>query len=185
MKLKFDYRHNASELPISHWLVKNVSEACSSCGVESSPTAMTASTDAVFYHENGQLYLSGKYLAGEQTGAWEAFNKNGTFSYAGSYENGEETGDWKMYYETGELKSMGEFVNGKMQGLWKDYFKQGKLMKTGNYASGFEHGEWKSYFETGEIYQTRLYNAGLVMEIISEAKHRSSCAGSGFNLDNC
>jgi len=53
MKLKFDYRHNASELPISHWLVKNVSEACSSCGVESSPTAMTASTDAVFYHEIG------------------------------------------------------------------------------------------------------------------------------------
>lgn len=53
MDLNFDYQHNAVELDTSHWLVKGMSEACLQCNVDPLPLAMTASTDAVFYHEMG------------------------------------------------------------------------------------------------------------------------------------
>ena len=53
MNLRFDYRHNAVELPVSHWLVKKMSEACLRCKAEYLPIAMTASTDAIYYHEMG------------------------------------------------------------------------------------------------------------------------------------
>ena len=51
MQLSFNYRHNATELPVSHWFAQGMSEACLKCNIHPVPTAMTASTDAVFYQE--------------------------------------------------------------------------------------------------------------------------------------
>ncbi len=53
MTMEFTYKHNAVELPIEHWFSKNMSEACRKSGINGVPTAMTASSDAIFYQELG------------------------------------------------------------------------------------------------------------------------------------
>ena len=53
MTLRFTYRHNAVELPVDHPVAKGMSAACQRSGVCGEPTAMTASTDAIYYQERG------------------------------------------------------------------------------------------------------------------------------------
>ena len=51
MTLEFVYRHNAVETPVSLWFVEGMRAACRSCGADDVPTAMTASSDGIFYQE--------------------------------------------------------------------------------------------------------------------------------------
>ena len=51
MGLEFTYRHNAVELPVGHWFAQSMSKACEKSGLDQTPMAMTASTDAVFYND--------------------------------------------------------------------------------------------------------------------------------------
>lgn len=53
MKMEFVYRHNAVETPVDHWFVTGMAAACECCGIDGTPTAMTASSDGVFYQERG------------------------------------------------------------------------------------------------------------------------------------
>jgi len=53
MHIDFVYRHNAVETPAGHWLTRGMSQACERCGVDGTPVAMTASSDAVYYFERG------------------------------------------------------------------------------------------------------------------------------------
>ncbi len=52
-QIHFDYRHNAVETDVEHWLVKGMQQACAQNGLSPVLSAMTASTDAVFYSDRG------------------------------------------------------------------------------------------------------------------------------------
>jgi acetylornithine deacetylase len=49
----YDYRHNGFELPDGHEFLVSMREALRACGLDPTPSAMTASTDAIFYAEKG------------------------------------------------------------------------------------------------------------------------------------
>lgn len=53
MKTEIVYRHNAVETPIDHWFVTGMQSACRACGTDDTLTAMTASSDGIFYQERG------------------------------------------------------------------------------------------------------------------------------------
>jgi acetylornithine deacetylase len=53
MSIRHDYRHNGFELPDDHFLVRSMRASMRDAGIDDSPTAMTASTDAIFYVEKG------------------------------------------------------------------------------------------------------------------------------------
>jgi acetylornithine deacetylase/succinyl-diaminopimelate desuccinylase-like protein len=53
MEIRFDYRHNGFELPDGHFLNTAMGKAMTECGLDPTPCAMTASTDAIFYVERG------------------------------------------------------------------------------------------------------------------------------------
>lgn len=53
MHMRFSYRHNAVELPVTHPFARKMSAACQACGLSGKPDAMTASTDAIYYQESG------------------------------------------------------------------------------------------------------------------------------------
>lgn len=53
MQIHFPYRHNGVELPTDHPLALSMMDAMAQCGLNTAPQAMTASTDAVYYHEMG------------------------------------------------------------------------------------------------------------------------------------
>jgi acetylornithine deacetylase len=49
----YDYRHNGFELLDGHEFLVSMREALRTCGLDPTPSAMTASTDAIFYAEKG------------------------------------------------------------------------------------------------------------------------------------
>lgn len=53
MAISFPYRHNAVELPVNHPVARGMQDAMALCGLENTPQAMTASTDAIYYQERG------------------------------------------------------------------------------------------------------------------------------------
>ena len=53
MSMRFTYRHNAVELPVNHPFARAMASACRQCGLTGEADAMTASSDAIYYHELG------------------------------------------------------------------------------------------------------------------------------------
>ncbi|NLF27560.1 MAG: M20 family metallopeptidase [Clostridiales bacterium] len=53
MSMEFVYRHNAVETDPNHPLVRALSRASDACGLDGTPDAMTASSDATYYFERG------------------------------------------------------------------------------------------------------------------------------------
>lgn len=52
-KIEFVYRHNAVETSPEHPVVQQLRAACRACGADDTLTAMTASSDGIFYQEHG------------------------------------------------------------------------------------------------------------------------------------
>ena len=53
MSMEFVYRHDAVETSPDHPFVTGMARACERCGVTGEPTAMTASSDGIYYQELG------------------------------------------------------------------------------------------------------------------------------------
>lgn len=80
-----------------------------------------------YFHDNGKLKMSGKFL------------------------NGNREGEWKAYFENEQLQSEGVFIGGKRNGLANVYYSNGKLYYEGQYENDKEVGHWKFYNEQGKL----------------------------------
>jgi len=79
------------------------------------------------YHDNGNLYASGKI------------------------EQGLPNGDWKYYYRNGRISMITTFVNGKKQGLSRTYYPNGKPKADLYYDEDKPTGEFSNYTKKGKI----------------------------------
>jgi antitoxin component YwqK of YwqJK toxin-antitoxin module len=79
------------------------------------------------------------------------FHPNGKLKMTGKFLNGKREGEWKAYFNNDQLQSLGTFVNGIQIGVTKVYFPNGKLRYEGQYDNNKESGHWKFYNEQGDL----------------------------------
>jgi antitoxin component YwqK of YwqJK toxin-antitoxin module len=82
-----------------------------------------------YYHPNGKLKMTGKFLNGKREGEWKAFFNNDQLQSQGFFKNGIQIGVTKVYFPNGNLRYEGQYENNKETGHWKFYNEQGKLIK--------------------------------------------------------
>ncbi|MDG1174662.1 MAG: TonB family protein [Flavobacteriales bacterium] len=108
----------------------------------------------IYYFENGQKEMEGKYTKNKAVGEWTWWYDNGNLSQEGQYDaKGKRTGHWKDYYEEGGLNNEGDFVNDMGSGAWKFYFESGELSAKEMYEKG-ELIDFKFYNEDGSKLKT-------------------------------
>jgi antitoxin component YwqK of YwqJK toxin-antitoxin module len=67
------------------------------------------------YHPNGNLFYEFAYTtAGKRNGKQTYYHENGQVMMTGDMKDGKESGTWNEYYENGDLKSKKGFNDGKV-----------------------------------------------------------------------
>ena len=66
------------------------------------------------YYENGQVRLTGTYIADLLNGDFISYNADGSLSITGSYMGGSMDGIWTYYNDQGELELTVEYNKGRM-----------------------------------------------------------------------
>jgi antitoxin component YwqK of YwqJK toxin-antitoxin module len=120
------------------------------------------------WHENGRVYLTGKYLNGLETGKWIGFYDNGDVRCIGEYKNGLENGKWTLFYpydgsllrsffrgnwtqRRGRKMEEGNFCEGKKTDKWTEWNNDGTKRCEGYFLQGMEIGKWYNWYYDGII----------------------------------
>lgn len=135
-----------------------------------------------YYHNNGKLYLIGKYKNGKKTGEWKEYSPYGTLKYIHTYENGEIIGsslNGELIKELTLEKSNNNFIATKQSpnciegdcingyGTYKGFDGTLNKYEKGYFKNGELHGQGKSIFldldytlegvfENGHLYYGKL-----------------------------
>lgn len=82
----------------------------------------------IYYYENGQKSLEGRYVDDKEEGVWKSWYENGTRDYVARMKNGVLDGKGTWYYTNGRKSARELFANGqKVKGRY--WTEQGRKMK--------------------------------------------------------
>jgi antitoxin component YwqK of YwqJK toxin-antitoxin module len=119
----------------------------------------------VYYHENGNIQLIGKYINDELDSTVTCLYDNGLPKYIHQYIKGIRTG-WSMtYYKNGQLEQKVYLTNDVPNGLMQSYYPAGNIRSEIEYANGIRNGKCYKYHLTGLIAEETYYKQGLLDSI--------------------
>lgn len=114
----------------------------------------------IFYHENGQLNMTGKYIDDLLDSTLNAFYENGNPKYVHNYSMGIRVGETITYYKNGNLEQKVSLKNEKPHGLMLTYYEAGNIRLKSNYNEGVRDGQYLRYHLTGIIAEESYYKNG-------------------------
>ena len=115
----------------------------------------------VYYHENGNIQLIGKYINDELDSTVTCLYENGLTKYIHQYSKGIRTG-WSMtYYKSGQLEQKVYLINDVPNGLMQSYYPAGNIRSEIEYSNGIRNGKCYKYHLTGSIAEETYYKQGL------------------------
>ena len=147
----------------------------------------------IYFPENKQLSIEGKYKDDVKTGNWFHYLQNGLIEKVERFKGGildnceYMNTTIKEYYKNDIPKSSIKYVNGKKQGDWNEYYEAGewkmktvkketgeedeeayldgqKLKVHGKYVNGLLEGDVIYYTPEGKVQKTENYKNGVLKE---------------------
>ena len=113
------------------------------------------------YFPNGQLFVEGEYVKGEQQGKWVYWHDNGQECRTVTYQDGLANGSGKVSRTDGTLEAKRSFKNGKRDGEWINYDITGEQqLSFYNYQNGEPHGLWNEWFPSGQQKRAMQFKNG-------------------------
>ncbi|HNJ28253.1 MAG TPA: tetratricopeptide repeat protein [Ferruginibacter sp.] len=91
--------------------------------------------DRVLYYSNGNVYVSGKRVNGNDDGVKKIYYASGKLMKEENYLNGNLHGTSRFYNENGSLKWEQQFWDGEANGVF-NYYEGGKITETHYYYYG-------------------------------------------------
>ena len=144
--------------------------------------------DVVFYHQNGFIAASGKYINEKKEGIWKTYSANfekyliseeeysddkrinlsikyypdGAILEKAKYENDIRNGECIQYYDDGKIALHSYYTEGKLNGPFDVFFIDGSPQFRGQYKNDVRDGLWKIYNEDGTLKYDIIYENGIV-----------------------
>ena len=117
-----------------------------------------------YFHSNGNLSRSGRYIHGKRDGLWVSYHYNGMMSDSTAYSNGHKTGVSCEWYENG-YTSDSSVWNADGSGVEAGWFNNGTPSYAGSYGPREKkQGKWMYYHRNGKPSATELYNDGVLID---------------------
>jgi len=143
--------------------------------------------EAIFFHPNGFIAASGKYVNQKKEGKWEFFSsvvrgymvseeeyhdnkKNGfsvkyypdkTVAERIRYRDNVKDGEWVQYYTNGKIFLKSQYVNGVLEGPFEVYDTSGNIKYKGQYKNDRREGKWYVYNPDGTVKSEINYINGM------------------------
>ncbi|MGB4293762.1 MAG: toxin-antitoxin system YwqK family antitoxin [Bacteroidales bacterium] len=143
--------------------------------------------DAIFFHPNGFIAASGKYINQKKEGKWEFFSsaikgykitdeeysnnmKNGlsvkyypdkTVAEKIWYRDNVKDGEWIQYHENGKIFLKAQYVRGVLEGPFEVWDASGNLKYKGQYKNDRREGIWYVYNPDGTVKNEIKYINGM------------------------
>lgn len=117
---------------------------------------------AVYFHANGQLQATGKFVNDKREGPYIRYHSNGMMADSASYHNGETTGSHLFWHRSGYMSDSIYHINDSTD-VHIQWFEDGKLSGAGYLLHGENHGRWRYYHRNGAVAGELVYNKGKVI----------------------
>ena len=114
-----------------------------------------------YFHANGQLKLTGKYVNDLLDSTVNAFYDNGYPKYTFTYVMGEKTGISASYFNNGNIEQKVELLNEKPNGKMETYYEAGNLRLVTNYKQGIREGQLQRYHLNGTVAEESYFKKGV------------------------
>lgn len=114
----------------------------------------------IYYHENGKLKLTGKYINDLLDSTVNAYYENGNPKYIHEYAQGVRVGKTITYYKNGNLEQEVALKNEKPHGLMLTYYEAGNIRLQSHYNEGVRDGQYLRYHLTGLVAEESYYKNG-------------------------
>lgn len=88
----------------------------------------------VFFYDNADTCMKGKFEKGKRYGEWSFYYKNGNQAYKAKFSDDSINGLTFIYDTTGSLNEIGHIFGNRRQGRW--YYIEGKDTVPGTYYFG-------------------------------------------------
>jgi uncharacterized protein len=115
-----------------------------------------------YYHPNGKVKLTGKYIQDELDSVVNAFYDNGKPKYTYHYKMGVKQGESLTYFYNGNLEQKVNLVNGVPSGFMRNYYEAGNIRQESFYTNGIRNGMFYKYHLTGLMAEESYYKNGLL-----------------------
>jgi TonB family protein len=117
-----------------------------------------------YFHSNGSLSLSGRYIHGKKDGLWVSYHYNGMMSDSTTYSNGHKIGASCGWFENGYI-SDSSFWNADGSGVELGWFNNGSPSYAGSHGPrGKKQGKWIYFHRNGKPSATEMYNEGAMID---------------------
>jgi TonB family protein len=110
-----------------------------------------------FYHANGVLQSSGKYIQNKKEGLWKSFQNNGLMADSTVYSTGKQIGKSLSWYPNGYPRDS-TALNADRSGVHVSWFDNGFPAAAGRYSSDMkQNGKWKYFHRNGMVSSIEIY----------------------------
>jgi TonB family protein len=117
-----------------------------------------------YFHSNGRLSQSGRYIHGKKDGLWLSYYYNGMINDSISYSDGHKIGASYRWYENG-YPADSTFWNADGSGVAVGWFNNGNPSYAGRYGAGEKkQGQWIYFHRNGKTSATELYKDGVLID---------------------
>ena len=111
-----------------------------------------------FYHVNGVLQSTGKYIQNKKEGLWISFHNNGYMKDSTVYSGGNQIGKSLSWYSNGYLQDSIS-LNVDRSGKHVSWFDNGVPNSVGRYSSDMKKdGKWKYFHKNGIVSSIEIYD---------------------------
>lgn len=117
-----------------------------------------------YFHANGELESTGKYVHGKKEGLWLSYHPDGLMSDSGMYANGNNTGTRLAWYENGYPRDSAVW-NTDGSGIEITWFDNGVPSSGGRYTAGEKpNGKWQFFHSNGKLSAQETYKDGVLTD---------------------
>ena len=117
-----------------------------------------------FFHPNGMLESTGKYVHGKKDSLWLRYYQDGMMEDSVFYVNGNPSGVSMSWYQNGYPRDS-SFFNIDGSGMELQWFDNGVPSAAGRYTAGRkENGKWQFFHASGKLSALETYDAGKLID---------------------
>lgn len=114
----------------------------------------------IYYHDNGQLKLTGNYNMDLLDGEVKSYYNNGKIKHLQNYKDGIRVGESILYYKNGNIEQYCVLKDEKPDGVMKTYYWAGNPRLEATYSNGLRNGLSINYHLTGMVAERAYYKDG-------------------------
>jgi antitoxin component YwqK of YwqJK toxin-antitoxin module len=115
----------------------------------------------IYYHENGKIKMTGKYVNDLLDSTLNAYFDNGNPKYIHNYSMGVRVGESITFFKNGNIEQKVSLKNEKPHGLMQTYYEAGNPRLECEYNEGVRNGKYRHYHLTGILAEESYFRNGI------------------------